>query len=162
MASFVHVTDARLIAKILRTGLRAEETRTGRRGVFCVPVVPNVQTTFQWSRELKRRGHRTAGAVQFSVPDEERVWIGRYDRDLGEVTAARAVAMFMSDADTRGWEVVVARGIARHGIRVRAVPRVTGWRYHPGAKGKPLFWPVPGSTNARRTRARIKRAEEVG
>lgn len=153
MASFVHITDARCVAKILRTGLRAERTRSGRRGVFCVP---DMQTTFQWVRELKGRGYRTAGAVQFSVPDDERVWVGRYGQEPKAVGAARAVALFMSDADTRGWEVVVARGVHRRDIhKARSVPQMAGWRHFPEAKGQRPFWPIPGSIKAARTRVRI-------
>jgi hypothetical protein len=156
MASFVHLTDARLVGGILRGGLRAGRTRLGTRGVFCVPVVANFQTTFQWLRELKRSGYRVARAVQFRIPDDEMVWVGGYAGQHDAMPAAAAVAVFMAAADPRGLEVIVARGIAAAEIsRVRAVPQVTGWRYFPAAKGRDPTWPARGSINARRQRRRL-------
>jgi hypothetical protein len=149
MASFIHLTDARDMKKMLRGGLRAERSADGDRGVFCVPVVPNFQTTFQWLRELKRRGYRTAIAIQFRLPDIEVVRVGRYAQPHAEMTAAEAAAFFLAAPDPRGLEVIVPRSIKASEIAaVRAVPQLVGWRYFPEAKGKPPYWPQPGSFNA--------------
>ena len=87
MATFVHIADERLTSRILRGGIRATEfaarardTAAPRRGVFCVPVVANFQMTFQWLRELKRRGHRLARGIQFRIDDTEAVFIGHYNQ----------------------------------------------------------------------------------
>lgn len=157
MASFVHITDARRLGSILRGGLRAERLPRGGRGVHCVPVLPDFQATFGWLRELKRRGYREAVAVQFSLPDAELVSVARFDREPESMTAAQAVAAFMTLPDPRGWEVVVGRKIELRKLHgVRRLRQVTGWRYFPEAKGRPPIWPQPGTPMAARTRARIR------
>lgn len=157
MASFVHLTDARAIKKILRGGIRAERTVAGERVVFCVPVVPNFQTTFQWLRELKRRGYRTSAAVQFKLRDDESVRVGKYAQPHADMTAAEAVAFFQGAADARGYEVLVPRAIRPGEIaRIRSLPQIIGWRFYPEAKGNEPLWAAPGSYNA----ARIRRAFE--
>jgi hypothetical protein len=81
MATFIHIADERAARRILCGGIRAkvfatpdEHTEAPRRGVFCVPVVPNFQSTFQWLRELKRRGYNRACGIQFRIDDAESVF----------------------------------------------------------------------------------------
>ncbi len=53
------------------------------------------------------------------------------------MTAARAVAEFMSAESREGWEVIIPRRIDPSEIhRVRALRQIFGWRYYPGAHGK--------------------------
>ena len=167
MASFVHVTDAREATRLRLSGLRPCRYRTGRapdsacpRGVFCVPVLPDFQATFQWLRELKRRGHRTACAVQFRLPDAEPVLAGHFAQRLHDglepMTAAQAVALFLRHPDPRGLEVVVPRKVLpREIVRVRALPQVVGWRFRPGAKGAWPSGPTWGEVKGARVRRRM-------
>ncbi|GBD49828.1 hypothetical protein [Methylopila sp. Yamaguchi] len=52
--------------------------------------------TFQWARELRRSGYRSSIAVVFVIPDGENVKVGRYNDEGKSVSAAEAVAAFMS------------------------------------------------------------------
>jgi hypothetical protein len=161
MASFVHIADARDASKILRNGVRASADRRGGRGVFCVPLLPSFQATFQWVRELKRRGFRTACAVQIRLNDTEIVQVARYGQSFTAMTAAEAVAHFLSRVDGRGQEVVVPRSIARREIvRVRSIPQLTGWRYNPEAKHSEPLWPFRGERNAARLRRALERRNQ--
>jgi hypothetical protein len=164
MATFVHIADERMARRILRGGIhatvlvaRARDTEAPRRGVFCVPVVASFQMTFQWLRELKRRGQRSACGIQFRIDDTEAVLVGHYNEVPQEMTAAQSVAFFVQAEDSRGLQVVVPRAIAAREITgIRSAPQVTGWRFHPAAKGRPPLWPANGETNASRLRRRIE------
>ncbi len=65
--------DERVARRILCGGIRAISLRLQaggtRRSVFCVPVVPNFQSTFQWLRELRRRGYSRLRGIQFRIDD---------------------------------------------------------------------------------------------
>jgi hypothetical protein len=111
MATFVHLTDIRNSQKIMRNGIRPTMTKATGKVVYCVPVVSNFQITFQWLRELKREGYRTASAIQFKIADTEHVLVGRYRQPKSEMTAAQDVAFFQGADDARGYEVIIARGI---------------------------------------------------
>jgi hypothetical protein len=88
-------------------------------------------------RKLSGPGYRHRGvAVQFRLPDNERVLVGAYSKEHRIVTAAEAVAAFMHVGEVpRGMEVLVPRAIAPREItRIRSVPNFIGWR----AKEPPL------------------------
>jgi hypothetical protein len=51
-----------------------------RRGVFCVPVVPNFQSTFQWLRELRGRGYSRLRGIKFRIDDGESIFVGNGHR----------------------------------------------------------------------------------
>ena len=158
---FVHLAPATEAAAVRRGGLRpSRHRRLDARGVFAMPVLPSYVLTHQWGRELRRRGYRSTVAVHFRVPDDEDVWVGHYGRDPVRVTAAEAAAIVRAAEDPRGYEVFVPRKVAAREIhRVRPVNPVTGWRYVPGAHGRPpcacpACLPY-GSYGAARIRARF-------
>ena len=156
MASFIHLTDARHANKLYRNGIRPAQSGDHARAVFCVPVVANFQTTFQWLRELRRRGFRKMCAIQFKIPDAEIVSVGRYAQPHIDMTAAEAVATFRRLDDARGFEVLIVRAIKPKEItRLRSVPQVVGWRYYPEAKGKLPLWPRKGEIKGSRIRRSI-------
>ncbi|WP_436530185.1 HEAT repeat domain-containing protein [Actinoplanes sp. HUAS TT8] len=129
MSRFVHLTPARLTAKVRRAGLGSP--------VFCFPVLPSHTLTYQWARELRRRGPRNFVAVTFALPDDEPVQIGHYGKEREAVTAARAVAMLRSMENPMGYEVIVPRRVTARDVRtIRPAPRITGWRYMPAAHGR--------------------------
>lgn len=164
MATFIHIADERMRRRILRGGILAtqfadqqDDPATPRCGVFCVPVVPNFQMTFQWLRELKRRGFRLACGIQFRISDTEAVFVGHYNQVPQRMTAAQSIAFFLQAQDPRGLQVIIPRAIAAREVTgIRAIPQVTGWRFYPTAKGTRPFWPVPGETNASRLRHRLE------
>lgn len=163
MATFIHIADERVVRSILRGGIRAtvftvtaQHLELPRRGVFCVPVVPNFQSTFQWLRELKRGGYSCACGIQFRIDDAESVFVGHYNHWPQKMTATQSVAFFLRSDDPRLLQVIVPRAIsAREITAVRPVRQVVGWRFYPAAKGRSPFWPAKGSINASRLRRRI-------
>jgi hypothetical protein len=143
MATFMHIADARAAATIRRSGLLTALARVPMHGtvldiraVYCVPVVKSFQSTFQWLRELKRGGYRTAVGVQFRIDDRQGVLLGRYGKPHVRLSAAEAVGRYMNSPDPRGLEVLVPRTIKPGElVRIRQIPQVVGWRYFPEAKG---------------------------
>jgi hypothetical protein len=168
MASFVHVTDERLLRDIRRAGIKPSRRDFGsyappgwpRRYVFCAPVLRDAESTFHWMRELAGPGRGRRGtAVQFRLPDSEQVLVGTFHDVHQVMTAAEAVAAFMRAAPgPRGMQVLVPRAIAPREITgVRAVPSFIGWRYtpfSPRAKPPPVERPSPA---ARKRQAREDR-----
>jgi hypothetical protein len=162
MAMFVHLAPTSQAALIRRNGISRLRQAQGNRppGIFAVPVTRNFYVSHQWLRELKRRGQGAIAGVYFRLPDEEAVWVGHYGQAHRRMTAAEAVAEFMGAESSEGWEVIIPRRIAAREIhRVRSLPQVVGWRYFPGAKGKPPFctckYCTRGDYGAARLRARL-------
>lgn len=71
-------------------------------GIFAVPVTRNFYVSHQWLRELKRRGAGAIVAVYFRIPDRQQVWVGHYHQSHRWMTAAQAVAEFMSSQNREG------------------------------------------------------------
>lgn len=90
MVSFVHLADKNDEQLIRKNGIRSVARRSGLRGVYATPVVPNFAVTHQWARELKRRGMKTLICVQFRIPDAEHVFVGPYNGEKRKMTAAEA------------------------------------------------------------------------
>ncbi|MBE3008898.1 hypothetical protein IL992_06810 [Microbispora sp. NEAU-D428] len=139
MTLLVHLTPAKNIRSIRRAGIRA--TSLGRNnvtGVYCLPVLPSYQITYQWGRELRRSGQRTLVAVHFRIPDDEPVWAGHYNAPPVQLGSAAAAALIAEQQDARGYELLLPRPIQAGEIhRIRGVNQVTGWRYMPDAHGRP-------------------------
>ena len=161
MAMFVHLAPQASVARIRRAGISRIRKSRGDfpGGVFAVPVTRNFYLSHQWLRELKRWGAGPIAGVYFRVGDDERVWVGHYHQAHRWMTAAEAVAEFMSSESREGWEVIVPRRIVAGEIhRVRALRQVLGWRYYPGAHGKapcPCSYCTRGQYNAASIRRRL-------
>jgi hypothetical protein len=154
MVSFIHIADKNNEQAILRDGIKSAK-RAGVRGLYAMPVIPNFATTHQWARELKRRGKRTLMCVQFKIPNEELVLVGKYNGEKLEMTAAEALGAILNHTDPMGLEVIIPRKITASEItRTYLAPRITGWRYYPTAKGKKPFchckWCNRGQIRAQR------------
>lgn len=134
----VHLTFEDNVAHIKRVGIKAMHTRWELKGVYCMPVLPNFYASHQWLRELRR--HRKRGylvAVDFKIPDEEKVLVGHYGQAHQTMTVAEASKLIRSQADPQGFEIVLMRSVKASEIhKVRGVPQVIGWRYSPGSKGR--------------------------
>jgi hypothetical protein len=140
MPQFIHLTDERLLKRIEKSGIRMTTWRREIRCVYATPVLPNFQISHQWLRELKARGITTIGAIQFRIPDDEMVFVGRYNEDPLSVTAAEAVKVFMDHPTGLGLQTLILRRIdAREITRSYLPTQIVGWRYHPDAHGKPPF-----------------------
>jgi len=140
MVLFLHIADKNDEKSIVKNGIRSAKRKAGPRGVYAVPVFPSYTTTYQWARELKRSGAKTLICVQFRIPNDEFVLIGKYNSEKLEMTASEAAAVFLKHTDPMGLEVIVPRKIMSKEItRVYLAPRITGWRFYPDAKGKKPF-----------------------
>jgi hypothetical protein len=161
MSRFVHLAPESRVALIRRNGISRLRKASGDRpaGIFGMPVTRNFFVSHQWLRELKRRGQGAISGVYFRFPDTESVWVGHYGRAHRLMTAAQAVGEFMEAQSREGWEVIIPRRIAPTEIhRVRSLPQIVGWRYYPGANGKPPYctcrYCTRGEYGAARLRAR--------
>ncbi len=141
MARFIHLTDERLLPRLKKSGIKTSLWGRERlRCVYATPVLPDFQVTHQWLRELKNRGIRTIGAIQFTIPDREEVRVGRFSEDPVSMTAAQAVNVFRKHPTGLGLQVLILRRIEAKEIKRTYVPtQIVGWRYFPEAHGKPPF-----------------------
>jgi len=97
-----------------------------------MPVVANFQMTFQWLRELKRRGYRLARGIQFRIDDTEAVFIGHYNQVPQEMTVAQSIAFFRPR--TRAGFRSSCRAQLQH-AKSRGLGRFRKW---PGGASTPL------------------------
>lgn len=140
MVSFIHIANKNDEKSIIQNGIKSAKRKTGFSGVYAVPVIPSHSTTHQWARELKRRGVRTLICVQFKIPNDQCVLIGKYNGDKLKLTAGAAFAEVLKHTDPMGLEVIIPRKILPKEItRTYLAPRITGWRYYPTAKGRKPF-----------------------
>lgn len=157
MAMFVHLASEKNVKAILRRGIsRIRKQRDRPRGIYAMPVTRSFYISHQLLRELKRRGESTIVGVYCRVPDEEAVWVGRYNQAHQQMTAARAIALMTTAENREDYEVIIPRRAEREEIhRIRSLPQVTGWRYYPAAHGnRPCGCPfcLRGNYGARRLR----------
>ena len=161
MASFIHLCDAKNLHSIRRNGITFARIKGAGRttGIYATPVLPDFYVTHQWVRELRRRGVRLFLAVQFRIPDDEPVDVGRYCDNPLATTASGAHRVFREHVDPQGLEVVIPRKIKPGEIyRITKPPQKVGWRYFPGSHGqRPCACPycMKGEINSQRLRRRL-------
>jgi len=138
LATFVHLAPEKRVARIRRHGI-ASRSRLGlARGVLAMPVVRSYYVSHQWLRELRRCGDRAFAGVYFRVADDRPVLVGHYGSGHRRATAAEAVAIVAAEPSAEGYEVFIPGRVEPEAIRrVRRLRRVLGWRYFPGAHGRP-------------------------
>lgn len=137
MPQFIHLTDERLLRRIVRTGIKTTNWGQEVVCVYATPVLDNFQVSHQWLRELKNRGIRTIGAVQFKIPDHEVVLVGRYNEEHLKVTAVQSVKVFMDHSNGLGLQILIPRRIEPDEITRTYIPtQIVGWRYYPESHGK--------------------------
>ena len=140
MARFIHLTDDRLANRLVKNGIKMTGFGADARGVYATPVLQDFQISHQWLRELKNRGIRTISAIQFSIPDDEKVLVGRYNEDHIEVSAAQSAKIFMDHSSGLGLQAVIPRRIEKREIeRIYTPTQIVGWRHFPESHGKPPF-----------------------
>jgi hypothetical protein len=138
MPTFVHITSEDTAKKARRAGIRPAKAN-GRplRGVFAMPVTLSFQITHQWVREMKQWRRGMMVGIYFRIPDSELVWVGRYNEQHQQMTAAQASAHVMSQTTMTGIQVLIPRGIIpKEIVRIRSLPQLVGWRHYPDAHGK--------------------------
>jgi len=136
----VHIADARDKRALDRAGIVPWHRRRGAGwGVYAMPVLPNYFISHQWLRELKRRGMRTLVGVYFRLSSREPVVVGHYNGSHAPMTLGSAIRIITDAADARGYELIVPRKVKATEIHsIRPVSQIAGWRYYPGAHGKPV------------------------
>jgi hypothetical protein len=149
MAWFVHLTPEKNAARVRRSGLSPvspSRSADSRLGIYCTPLLQDYTLTYQWSREVQRWKTPRIAAVHFRIPDDTAMTVGHYGKAPEDVTAAQAVARFLSlsPEEMRGYEVFLARGVSAKEVRrIKALSRPIGWRYMPNAHGRrPCTCPV--------------------
>ena len=167
MAQFIHLADGRRIRSIERTGIRPHIHRDisdAVKYVFATPVLDDFMVSHQWLRELKRTGVRTIAAVQFRIPDDEPVEVGRFGENHLNTTAVGAFRVFSEHKSGLGLEVLIPRKISSKEImRIYCPPQLLGWRYTPESKGvRPCGcdYCARGGINKGRLREAYRREEE--
>ncbi|HEY5723063.1 MAG TPA: hypothetical protein VIT45_12145 [Allosphingosinicella sp.] len=191
MPVFVHLTSERNLPSIRREGIGMAGGRARPRGVYALPVTSNFYVSHQWLRELRRHGGGMIVGVYFRLPKGEQVEVGHYGSIHCPMTAAEAVALMMEagkrdpgaarvadkgskavqrgrslPSSPEGFEVIVPRKVAPGEIlRVKALPQVVGWRYRPGAHGRPPCSCIcceRGQYGVRKLLRRVEEAEAAG
>ena len=139
---FVHLAPDSSARSIKRSGLTGTKAALAAasgqevilaNAVYAMPVVPDMWTTFQWVREIRRYHDARLVAVYFRWPDQEQVYVGRYNQPHIQMSAAAAARWVTSNP--LGAQVVVPVGIAaKHILGIRDVPQLIGWTQNPNAE----------------------------
>ena len=139
MAQFIHLLDERDAASVRRSGIRVVRARWRKHnGVFLFPLIENFVVAHQWMRELRRWRGQPLLAARIRIDDAERVLLGKYNEEPLEVSAAQAIGITRQHQEPLGLEVILCRSIRPKEIQsLYRPPKVTGWRYHPAARGRP-------------------------
>ena len=144
MAQFIHLFDERNLSSIRRNGIKKSKYGWGNIiGVYAFPQTENFVVNHQWMRELRRRNHPNLLAARIRISDSELVYIGKYNEEHLEVTAAEAVGISRRHTDPLGLEVIIPKPILPKQVgSIYKPPKVSGWRYYPGSRGvKPCGCP---------------------
>ncbi len=163
-----HLTSEKHLSHILRTGIKAQSMlalNKDIKGVYCMPLLPNYYVSHQWLREIKRgSGHANLIAIDFRLPSNEIVLVGHYSQAKSKFTISAATKLIMTVEDPLGYEIFLPRSVKTSEIqKVRSVPQIVGWRYHPKAKGtEPCTCDccIRGQYGANKLRERFSTGEE--
>lgn len=158
MPVLVHLTDERKATSIRKNGIKFGKAK---RGVYCMPVLPNFYVSHQWLRELKRSGARTYIGVYFKIDGDEMVYAGKYNEVHQHISLGQAIKEIMHLEDPLGYELIIDRKIEAKEIdKIKCLPQNIGWRYFPASQGKKptCTCPVcisPGSIKGKRLRDKL-------
>nr|WP_156469931.1 HEAT repeat domain-containing protein [Leptospira alstonii] len=140
MSIFLHLTSLQNKNRIFRSGIKTSPVHYEniRRGIFCMPVIPDFSITHQWLREIKRFSNGPVIGVYFRIADSELVWSGKYNEELLSSSAVESFQTLGSIEDPFGFQVILPRKVARKEIvKIKNLPQTIGWRYSPEARKKP-------------------------
>jgi len=138
VATFVHIFAEKDKASIIKNGIKVPKAKWRKvNGVFVSPVTRNYYNTHQWHREVNRYKNVPKLFARIKIPDDQTVFIGKYNKEHIEVEASQAIGIAIEHRDPLGLEVIIPRSIKPGEIIKIYKPRKTvGWRYHPNAKDK--------------------------
>lgn len=133
MAVLVHITSIEYVKNIMRAGIKPGSSNV----VFFMPHMKDFLISHQWARELKRAGIKNFAAVDFTVPNDQLVWFGKYNAQHENVELRTAISKFMNAEDKLGYEFFIERKIEpKEILKFREIAKPMGWRYEPDAHGK--------------------------
>lgn len=145
MAGLPH-SHGHICSRIRRQGAREDPTggirvfkNTWRKinGVFLSPQTEDYSQTHQWYREIQRHKNVPKLVARVRIPDDETVWVGIYNKEHLERTAAEAIGMAREHREPDGLEVILPRAVqASEILKFIDLPKAVGWRYQPGSNGK--------------------------
>jgi len=137
MATFIHIFTEDDKKSLLRNGIKLQKTKWRNiDGVFVSPVTEDYYFTHQWHREVNRVRNVPKLVARIKIPDDELVYLGKYNEEHVEVTASKAIGIARKHDDPHGLEVIIPRRIEPNEIqKVYKPTKIVGWRYHPKAKG---------------------------
>ncbi len=144
MATFIHIFAERDKSSIIKNGIKVYKAAWREiNGVFVSPVIEDYYGTHQWHREVQRARNIPKLVARIKIPDDQKVFIGKYNEDHIEVTASQAIGIAREHNDPIGLEVIIPRAIKAGEVqKIYKPPKMVGWRYHPSAKGtKPCGCP---------------------
>ena len=164
MATFIHIFPEKDKVKILDNGIKIIKSKSRDiNGVYVSPVTEDYNQTHQWVREVQRTRNFPKLAARVRIPDDEPVYIGKYNEEHLMVSAVKAIAIARDHEDPGGLELIVPRPIrANEIIKVYRPSKNVGWRYYPKAKGKkPCGCPYcqRGEPGAKKLRAKYEQDE---
>jgi hypothetical protein len=129
MPILVHLADEKHSKKILNGGIKIGRTR---KGIYCMPVLPNFYVTHQWLRELKSSGAKTLVGVYFRVDTSELVYAGKFSKPHRHIPLGEAIKEIMTLDDPLGYELIIDRKIESvEIIKIKHLSQIIGWRYMP-------------------------------
>jgi hypothetical protein len=135
MAVFVHFTDENNKNSIVKNGIKIATVhyKDIKKGIFCMPVIPDFYATHQWVRELKQyNSGNEIIAIYFKIPDDEIIFCGKYNEEFIKTDATKAHNIFMNLEDKMGFQVIIERKIISNEItKIKNIPQVIGWRHFP-------------------------------
>ncbi|MBS1613011.1 MAG: hypothetical protein JST49_09340 [Bacteroidetes bacterium] len=134
MPVLVHLADEKESASIKRGGIKIGKYR---KGIYCMPVLPDFYVSHQWLRELKRRGAKTYVGVYFKADSKMMVYAGYYNKEHRHITLGEAIKEIMSSDNPLGYELIIDRKIESKEIfKIKSLPQKIGWRYEPESHRK--------------------------
>lgn len=134
MPVLVHLADERESVSIKKNGIKPGKFRSR---IYCMPVLPQFYVSYQWLRELKRRGVRTYVGVHFKLDSKTMVYAGHYHQGHKYTSLGEAIKEIMEMEDPLGYEILVDRKIeAKEITKIKSLPQNIGWRYKPHSHGQ--------------------------
>jgi hypothetical protein len=100
------------------------------KAVYALPWLDDFSQTHQWVREMRRWRSGRMIAVDFRLPKDEPMYVGRYGKPHRAADASAAVTWVR--ANPAGAQVVIPRSLPRSSItRIRPITQLVGWTETP-------------------------------
>ena len=147
MAVFVHFTDENNKNSIVKNGIKMGTIHYEniKKGIFCMPVIPDFYATHQWVREIKQyNSGNNIIAIYFRISDDEILFCGKYTEKMVCVKAAETHKIFTSQEDKMGFQAILTRKVSKNEItKIKNIPQITGWRHYPKSHEKKRCYVLP-------------------